>query len=170
MIEDLRWLGNCVAGGLCDHRRGSARTLCPEPAPPPLPRRLGETSHWRVIYPCLCSRRELAQAAGAPHEDAALLAHERDDEPLYPGTCRPPIGSVAAAVSPAGTNWRFRVPEGETIAFIDSNLGPRSYTTARDFGDFSSSGVATMSRPINSPSSSMMPPCRSPRWCAAQTF
>ena len=136
MIEDLRWLG--IAW-----QEGSA-TIAVGPHAPyaqSLRRHLYRAAWEKLrtggwIYPCLCSRRELAQAAGAPHEDAALLAHERDDEPLYPGTCRPPIGSVAAAVSPAGTNWRFRVPEGETIAFIDSNLGPRSYTTARDFGDF----------------------------------
>src|SRR5437764_8588970 len=34
-----------------------------------------------LIYPCDCSRRDVLSAAGAPHLE--------DEEPLYPGTCRP---------------------------------------------------------------------------------
>src|SRR5437762_1787658 len=34
-----------------------------------------------AIYPCTCSRKDLAQAVGAPHDDDA-------DEVAYPGTCR----------------------------------------------------------------------------------
>jgi hypothetical protein len=34
------------------------------------------------------------------------------------------------------TNYRFRVPDGETIAFEDLNLGPQSFTAGKDFGDF----------------------------------
>jgi glutamyl-tRNA synthetase len=33
-------------------------------------------------------------------------------------------------------NWRFRVPDGETIRFTDVNVGERSYVAGRDFGDF----------------------------------
>ena len=36
----------------------------------------------------------------------------------------------------AGVNWRFRVPDGEEISFIDGNLGPQRYIAGRDFGDF----------------------------------
>src|ERR1700682_2739562 len=32
------------------------------------------------VYPCTCSRRDVINAAGAPHRE--------DDEPIYPGTCR----------------------------------------------------------------------------------
>ncbi len=86
------------------------------------------------IYPCTCSRRELAAAASAPHED-------EDDEPLYPGNCRPETGgprarAVTDAREPAGVNWRFRVPDGETIRFGDSGAGSRSYIAGHDFGDF----------------------------------
>ena len=34
------------------------------------------------VYPCTCSRRDLARMTQAPHEDA-------DDEPVYNGHCRP---------------------------------------------------------------------------------
>ena len=33
-------------------------------------------------------------------------------------------------------NWRFRVPDGEEIAFEDLYLGPQRYVAGRDFGDF----------------------------------
>ena len=85
----------------------------------------------RVIYPCRCSRKELARSAQAPHDE--------DDEPVYPGTCRPEnmsTNDVAGPASPAGVNWRFRVPDGETIAFADGGFGPQRYVAGRDFGDF----------------------------------
>ena len=39
-----------------------------------------------LIYPCSCSRRDVLQSANAPH-------HE-NEEPIYPGTCRPETGTV----------------------------------------------------------------------------
>ena len=33
-------------------------------------------------------------------------------------------------------NWRFRVPDGETIQFDDLSLGPQRYMAGVDFGDF----------------------------------
>ena len=33
-------------------------------------------------------------------------------------------------------NWRFRVPDGEVIAFDDFHLGPQEYRAGKDFGDF----------------------------------
>ncbi|HEX3821103.1 MAG TPA: glutamate--tRNA ligase family protein, partial [Candidatus Sulfotelmatobacter sp.] len=87
---------------------------------------------------CTCSRKDVALAAGAPNES--------DDEPMYPGTCRPqrsfaPLGQSGAAVptwpdQPAGFNWRFRVPDGEEISFTDLHLGPQHLIAGRDFGDF----------------------------------
>lgn len=80
------------------------------------------------IYPCRCSRRDVAAAAGAPHGEM--------DEPLYPGTCRPPLGSVAVADEPIGANWRFRVPDRETLTFVDARLGAQTAVAGRGFGDF----------------------------------
>ena len=80
------------------------------------------------IYPCRCSRRDVLAAAGAPHGES--------DEPLYPGTCRPAPGTVAAAMDPAGANWRFRVPDRETLRFGDARLGEQDGTAGEHFGDF----------------------------------
>jgi glutamyl-tRNA synthetase len=33
-------------------------------------------------------------------------------------------------------NWRFRVPEGEAVGFVDGCFGPQAFVAGRDFGDF----------------------------------
>jgi glutamyl/glutaminyl-tRNA synthetase len=93
------------------------------------------------IYPCTCSRRELARIALAPHEDSpANDPHpdsHSDDEPVYKGRCRP---TSPATTFVRSANYRFRVPDGETIRFLDQNLGPQAFTagcnSGADFGDF----------------------------------
>ena len=92
-----------------------------------------------AIYPCTCSRRDLALITQAPHEDPNAEPHP-DDEPLYTGRCRP------AHLTPqtlAAASYRFRVPDGETIRFTDANLGPQAFTAGiasdppeKAFGDF----------------------------------
>ena len=93
------------------------------------------------VFPCKCSRKDVMQASLAPHDE--------NEEPIYPGTCRP--ASVAAAVSAAeemdlppgtaaatalATHWRFRVRDGERIDFLDEHLGKQSAVAGRNFGDF----------------------------------
>jgi len=81
-----------------------------------------------LIYPCTCSRKDVSGSLGAPHPE--------DEEPLYPGRCRPAANTVAAAEEPAGVNWRFRVPHGEEICFHDRRLGWQKAVAGVDFGDF----------------------------------
>lgn len=97
------------------------------------------------IYPCTCSRSDVLRALAAPHQG--------EDEPVYPGTCRPPLRAGAPAGIPtsfaelppfgatanagaARINWRFRVPEGEAVRFRDGGFGPQEFVAGRDFGDF----------------------------------
>jgi glutamyl/glutaminyl-tRNA synthetase len=79
------------------------------------------------VYACTCSRKDLAQSAQAPHD--------ANDEPIYPGTCRNRVLDRIPS-SPAGLNWRFRVPDGERISFHDLRIGDTVYEAGRDFGDF----------------------------------
>lgn len=152
MIEDLRWLGiswsegpDC-GGALAPYTQSARREFY--------------LSAWRqlrdagVIYPCTCSRKDVAAAAAAPNEG--------DDEPLYSGNCRPagsvpgaarpstPLrarGTAEAAVptgsvlptwpeEPGGCHWRFLVPDGEVICFNDLHLGEQRFIAGKDFGDF----------------------------------
>jgi glutamyl/glutaminyl-tRNA synthetase len=137
MLDDLRWLG--IAW-----QEGPDVDSLPNGGPFGPYRQSERYDFYRAvwerlraggwIYPCRCSRRELAAAVSAPHEDGA--ADEVDDEPLYPGTCRPGAVAVAEEREPKGVNWRFRVPEEEAIAFEDTGMGAQRYTAGRDFGDF----------------------------------
>ena len=76
-----------------------------------------------LVYPCRCSRKDILAALSAPHEG--------DEEPIYPGTCRGRTEELGEKVS-----WRFRVPDGEAVSFVDGRLGPRTFVAGRDFGDF----------------------------------
>ena len=83
------------------------------------------------IYPCYRSRREVAEAATAPHENGL------NDEPIYPAAWRPdPADTLPALSAPITCNWRFRVPDGTTISFPDGAAGPQWAVAGRDFGDF----------------------------------
>jgi glutamyl/glutaminyl-tRNA synthetase len=80
-----------------------------------------------LIFPCSRSRRDVEEAAGAPH----------DDEPLYPASFRPPASEqIPPLSSPSTINWRFRVPDGETISFVDGRLGLKESIAGVSFGDF----------------------------------
>jgi glutamyl/glutaminyl-tRNA synthetase len=132
MLEDLRWLGiewkegPDVGGAFAPYRQSERYALY---------RAAWEQMRAKGwIYPCRCSRRELAAAVSAPHEDGN--GGEGDDEPVYPGTCRPPAGTFPAATEPKGANWRFRIPDGEEVTFEDSGVGACSYQAGRHFGDF----------------------------------
>jgi glutamyl-tRNA synthetase len=144
MIQDLRWLGiSWTEGPDCGGPFGPYTQS---------ERRTHYLQAWQqlqergLIYPCTCSRKDVAQSATAPNEG--------DDEPLYAGKCRPRNDSrtnsrtnprsdslsgcraEAKRGGPAGVNWRFLVPDGEEIFFEDLHLGPQRMVAGKDFGDF----------------------------------
>lgn len=127
MYEDLAWLGirwqegPDVGGPFAPYHQSGRRNH--------YLRAWQQLRAGGFIYPCTCSRKDLAEMASAPHDDA-------NDEPLYPGKCRPAPGTVADAGSPAGVNWRFRIPDGEAVDFMDLNLGPQRFVAGDAFGDF----------------------------------
>jgi glutamyl-tRNA synthetase len=139
VLEDLRWLGIAwqegpdLGGPFAPYAQSQRHALYRA-----VWQKLLEDG---FLYPCHCSRKDLAAALSAPHEGADV-----DDEPVYPGTCRPmpprraPLHGAdfwtggSANVQPA--NWRFRVPDGEAIEFMDGNLGPQRVVAGEDFGDF----------------------------------
>ncbi len=75
-----------------------------------------------LVYPCGCSRAEIARIASAPHG--------KDGELVYPGTCRKglPSGKKPRAVRVRITN--------EPIAFRDGVMGEMSENLAESCGDF----------------------------------
>jgi glutamyl-tRNA synthetase len=126
MYEDLRWLGidwqegPDVAGPFSPYAQSERRNFY-----------LAAWERLRdqgAIYPCICSRKDLAQAVSAPHDE--------NDEPIYPGTCRERKLDAVEFDDPAGVNWRFRVPDGKAIPFTDLRTGAKTYVAGTDFGDF----------------------------------
>lgn len=73
------------------------------------------------IYPCGCSRREIADSS---------VGAATDGSHLYPGTCRGgiPAGRTARSL-------RIRVP-AEPISFVDRVQGPQAQALATEVGDF----------------------------------
>src|SRR5687767_15559116 len=95
MLEDLKWLGvewqegPDVGGPFAPYAQSGRRPLYLEAWA-----RLVASGH---VYPCACSRKDIARAASAPHEAAAAGGRQsqaQDDEPHYPGTCRPRAGAA----------------------------------------------------------------------------
>jgi glutamyl-tRNA synthetase len=123
-VEDLRWLG-------LDWTEG------PDVGGPHAPyEQSGRTAWylevWRrleaagTIYPSPHSRRDVEEAATAPHGP--------DAEPIFPPALRPARRDRAA--EPGGVPWRFRVPDGRTLEFHDAVQGTVRRTAGVDFGDF----------------------------------
>lgn len=83
-----------------------------------------------AIYPCRRSRRDVAAAARAPH------AEDEAAEPIFPPQWRPPAGTGRDFSEPGDFNWRFRVPDGEEISFVDEIQGAQKFVAGKDFGDF----------------------------------
>ncbi|SMP59629.1 tRNA glutamyl-Q(34) synthetase GluQRS [Noviherbaspirillum suwonense] len=75
----------------------------------------------RAVYPCGCSRREIADSRIGVASDGAAV---------YPGTCRAGLAPGRAARA-----WRLRVPD-QVISFDDRWAGPVRQRLATEVGDF----------------------------------
>ncbi|WP_244848290.1 tRNA glutamyl-Q(34) synthetase GluQRS [Caballeronia sp. SL2Y3] len=77
-----------------------------------------------LVYPCGCTRREIA--------DSLVHAHARHATLAYPGTCRSGLNGRPARA------WRLRVPDGDAarVTFVDRWQGPQSQDLATEVGDF----------------------------------
>lgn len=101
---------------------------------------LGALGALGVLYPCWCSRKEVAAAARAPHAS--------DEGPVYPGTCRPDgsasLGDLSTLPERRGRPAAVRIDVAralarlgqETIDFSDAIAGPQRFDLARSMGDF----------------------------------
>jgi len=126
MYEDLRWFGlNWQEGPDCGgpyapYSQSERRSLYSAA--------LEKLKQRGFLYPCTCSRKDIQSSARAPHA-------ADDGEPIYPGNCR----SKAQLPTPSPAlpcSWRFRIPDGQTISFVDGHLGPQQFAAGKDFGDF----------------------------------
>lgn len=90
---------------------------------------LGALDKLGRMYPCYCSRAELAAIASAPHGLAS-------EGPAYPGTCRRMAGSreLAEKAARKAPSVRFEIP-AEPLMFVDEAAGLQSVPAGAG-GDF----------------------------------
>ena len=139
-----------------DRRRLGRTRRPPERALRPLRRRPSPTLRAAgLVYECYCTRREILEAAAAPHGPVGA----------YPGTCRDlpaTVRTVRRADRPPALRLRS---SGEPITFDDGArraASPACPTT-------SCCGATTACRPTTSPSWSTTPPRASTSSSAATT-
>lgn len=128
-LAELRWLGldwdeGPDVGGPFPPYVQSERTGLYDGAL----RRLAERG---LLFECTCSRRDIQQAASAPHAG--------EEGPRYPGTCRarllPPGLPSYLAHGRGRVALRVRV-EPERVAFADGVMGGCAFDPAAEGGDF----------------------------------
>lgn len=120
-LEDLSWLGLDWDGDpLIQSTRAEAHSAAAQ--------RLLDLG---LAYPCICSRKEVDEAASAPHEPTA---EPWQDATPYPGVCRGRFGSLEQAREETGRDpaLRFLVEETE-IPFDDVFRGPEAGRIRGDF-------------------------------------
>ena len=114
--EELRWLGfDWDEEHVQSERRETYREA------------LGRLKEAGLVYPCVCSRKDVEAAQSAPHSGEQLF---------YPGTCRGRFSTWAEAAKVRPPCWRFRVQEGTVVSFADVFAGPYEQDVSRSLGDF----------------------------------
>jgi glutamyl-tRNA synthetase len=82
-----------------------------------------------LAYPCVCTRKEIAESQSAPHAGA--------EKARYPGTCRGKFASIEAARQASGRDPAVRlIVEPGRLALVDEFSGPFSVDVAAESGDF----------------------------------
>jgi glutamyl-Q tRNA(Asp) synthetase len=104
-LEDLEWLGlnweqpvRSQSQHLADYRQAL--------------RRLSEKG---LLYPCFCTRQDIARNADAKLRDP-------EQQPLYPGTCRSLSASVRAELMASGKPHALRLDIASAVRHAGSNL------------------------------------------------
>jgi glutamyl-tRNA synthetase len=127
MLDDLRWLGidwdegPDVGGPYAPYSQSERQASYIAYL-----QRLQEAG---LIYPCYCSRAEIARAASAPHED---------EGPRYAGTCRHLSEEQRRELEAAGgsPSLRFRVDDERVVTFHDLLAGRQQQHVQNVVGDF----------------------------------
>ncbi len=118
VIRDLRWLGFEWDEAYTQSQRVSHYRAA-----------LDVLKRQNLVYPCVCSRKDVEAAQSAPHTGEQLY---------YPGTCRDRFSDWSAAEAFLGRPpcWRFRVAAETVVSFTDVFAGDFRQAVATTLGDF----------------------------------
>jgi glutamyl-Q tRNA(Asp) synthetase len=94
---------------------------------------LEQLNQLKLLYPCSCSRQTIANAL----ENLGIQT-PRNQEMVYPGTCRPDQLKINApdAIGLAKVAWRLALPQDCQIEYEDLALGKQSEDLNTAVGDF----------------------------------
>lgn len=109
ILEDLAWLGLEWDGPV---RRQSEHL-------PDYQAALDRLRGLGLLYPCFCSRKDIAAAAAAPHGP---------EGPVYPGTCRNLFAALVAERQARGDPYALRLD----VAKAHAMAGPLTFTDQRE--------------------------------------
>lgn len=126
IFEDLDWLGldwdrdSSPAGYI----RQSERT-------PRYTEVLDQLKSCELVYPCICTRSEIEEAASAPHESFL-------DGTVYSGKCATNCVADASKFDATGMkySWRFRFPRSQQVTWVDQFAGLQTLVPSQALGDF----------------------------------
>ena len=110
-IEDLKWLGFDWDGEYVQSRRKELYRAA-----------LEKLQAQDLVYPCVCTRKDVLAAQSAPHAGEQLY---------YPGTCREKHLAWTDKAC-----WRFKTPEASRVEFDDVFAGRQVQNVAEKLGDF----------------------------------
>nr|WP_216226174.1 tRNA glutamyl-Q(34) synthetase GluQRS [Polynucleobacter sp. MG-27-Goln-C1] len=87
----------------------------------------------QIVYPCTCSRQSIANTL-----EACGVITPRNQEMVYPGTCRPQdiLTYKDESVLLDGVAWRLALPPELILHFEDIALGRQSQDLNQEVGDF----------------------------------
>ena len=112
------------------------------------------------IYPCTCSRKDIRSAA-------ITAPHAADDRGAgLPGHLPQPGGGDRRGGD--RSNWRFRVPDGETVVNLWITILAANVRRGQGFRRFCGLAGRRCAGLSTGRSSWTMPQCESPRWCAGR--
>jgi glutamyl-tRNA synthetase len=123
-IDDLRWLGLDWDEG--PDVGGPNESYVQTERLENYRRFFRDLSDRNLIYPCTCSRSDIA-AASAPHAD--------QEGPVYPGTCQHRSSRDHENLASGSFSWRFRLTT-KSDSYFDHVAGQQSRSPAADLGDF----------------------------------
>ena len=125
VIEDLRWLGldwdegPDIGGAQFSYVQTERVAL--------YDRALQQLKERDLIYPCTCSRSDIAAAASAPHVG--------QEGPRYPGTCAKNNVASGNELPPGSFAWRLRT-SNQIRTFHDGVAGEVHSNVQAELGDF----------------------------------
>ncbi|MEM7478267.1 MAG: tRNA glutamyl-Q(34) synthetase GluQRS [Planctomycetota bacterium] len=127
-IEDLKWLGLDWDVSELDEELG--KPLLQSSRIEQYLEVLEQLQFDKRVFRCGCSRKDVAEAASAPH-DTSMPALEGD---IYPGTCRKRRWSADEA---KGKHcWRWHFESNEIVRWKDQFQGLQEASPALQLGDF----------------------------------